>query len=101
MFPEGRIQQSDDPISLRPGLSRLVQLAAAQGVTVPVIPVGIAYGHSRPRWRDRAAICFGAPQHLIHPDREAARNFNAAAAAAMRAAEELARDLVGRPLIGP
>ena len=101
MFPEGRIQQSDDPISLRPGLSRLVQLAASQGVAVPVIPVGIAYAHARPRWRDRAAICFGEVHHLTQPDREAARSFNQSAASAMRAAEKVARTLVGRPLPGP
>ena len=101
MFPEGRIQQTDEPISLRPGLSRLVQLAASQGVSVPVIPVGIAYGHSRPRWRDRAAICFGEAQHLCKPDRESAQAFNQSAAHAMRAAEEVARTLVGRPLPGP
>lgn len=101
MFPEGRIQQSDEPISLRPGLARLVQLAASQGVVVPVIPVGIAYSHARPRWRDRAAICFGEVQHLRAADRESARSFSAAAAEAMRAAEQVARTLVGRPLIGP
>lgn len=101
MFPEGRIQQRDEPISLRPGLARLVQLAAAQGVFVPVIPVGIAYAHARPRWRDRAAICFGEAQRLTASDREAASRFNADAALAMRAAEEVARTLVGRPLIGP
>ena len=101
MFPEGRIQQRDEPIGLRPGLARLVQLAAGQGVVVPVIPVGIAYGHARPRWRDRAAICFGAPQHLRPGDREAARRFNAEAARSMQAAEEVARSLVGRPLQCP
>lgn len=101
MFPEGRIQQSDEPISLRPGLSRLVQLAASHGVAVPVIPVGIAYAHPRPRWRDRAAICFGEAQHLNRPDRESAQSFNQSAAEAMRAAEEVARTLVGRPLAGP
>ncbi|MFM8526254.1 MAG: lysophospholipid acyltransferase family protein [Cyanobacteriota bacterium] len=100
MFPEGRIQQSDGPISLRPGLSRLVQLAAGQGVAVPVIPVGIAYAHARPRWRDRAAICFGEAQHLNRPDRESARSFTQSAAEAMRAAEKVARTLVGRPLTG-
>lgn len=101
MFPEGRIQQLDEPIGLRPGLARLVQLAAGQGVDVPVIPVGIAYGHARPRWRDRAAICFGPSQHLRSGDREAARRFNAEAARSMQAAEEVARSLVGRPLRCP
>lgn len=101
MFPEGRIQQSDEPITLRPGLSRLVQLAASQGVVVPVIPVGIAYAHARPCWRDRAAICFGEAQHLTGADRESAHRFSSAAAEAMQAAEKVARTLVGRPLIGP
>ncbi|MEY3735326.1 MAG: hypothetical protein RLZZ624_384 [Cyanobacteriota bacterium] len=101
MFPEGRIQQRDEAISLRPGLARLVQLAASQGVSVPVIPVGIAYSHARPRWRDRAAICFGAPQQLRSGDRQAAQHFTATAAKAMQAAEQVARSLVGRPLHCP
>ena len=38
-------------------IARLAMLAAGQGVTVPVVPVGIAYGHRPPR-----------PEHDAHRD---------------------------------
>jgi hypothetical protein len=40
VFPEGRIQQVDEPLRLMPGLARLTQLALAQDVPVQVLPVG-------------------------------------------------------------
>jgi 1-acyl-sn-glycerol-3-phosphate acyltransferase len=97
VFPEGRIQQDDEPLRLMPGLARLAQLALAQGVPVQVLPVGIGYGHSRPRPWDKAAICFGAPQPLEGDGRRALASFTYKLAAAMQSAEEAARRAVGRP----
>ncbi|MFM7265159.1 MAG: lysophospholipid acyltransferase family protein, partial [Cyanobium sp.] len=71
VFPEGRIRRDDGPIRLHQGLARLAQLAAGQGVTVPVLPVGIAYGHERPRPGDSAAVCFGPPLQARGSGREA------------------------------
>ena len=52
VFPEGRIQRRDQPIKLHLGLVRLAQLAQRRGVSVPVIPVGLAT--ARPH-HDRSA----------------------------------------------
>ena len=48
VFPEGRIVREETTLRLHQGLARLAMLAAGQGVTVPVVPVGIAYGHRPP-----------------------------------------------------
>lgn len=98
VFPEGRIRRDDGPIQLHQGLARLALLAEGQGVDVPVLPVGIAYGHAEPRPRDAAVVCFGEPLQASGQGREAALAFNDRLAAAMRSAEQAARAAVGRPL---
>jgi 1-acyl-sn-glycerol-3-phosphate acyltransferase len=98
VFPEGRIQQDDEPLRLMPGLARLAQLALTQGLPVKVLPVGIAYGHRRPQFCDRAALCFGPPQPLEGEGRRALATFTHQLSAAMQSAEEAARRAVGRPL---
>jgi 1-acyl-sn-glycerol-3-phosphate acyltransferase len=96
VFPEGRIMRQPGPIRLMPGLARLAQLASVQGMPVPVLPVGLAYGHPVPQWRDTAALAFGAPLYAEGQGREAARCFNGALAAAMASAERQALQAVGR-----
>jgi len=98
VFPEGRINRDDSPIRLQQGLARLALLALSQGVAVPVIPVGIAYGHAVARPGERGALCFGAPLWPSGHGREAARAFNARLGEAMQSAEQAARAAVGRPL---
>ena len=100
VFPEGRIRRDDGPIRLQQGLARLAQLAAAQGVTVPVVPVGIAYSHGRPRPGDSAALCFGPPLLAQGSGRESAKSLTSALAGAMQSAEQAARASLGLPL-GP
>jgi 1-acyl-sn-glycerol-3-phosphate acyltransferase len=99
VFPEGRIRRTDEPIRLHQGLARLAQLAGGQGVTVTVVPVGIAYGHALPRPGDRAALCFGAPLQPVGQGREEA--FTQQLGEAMGAAERAAREAVDRPLPHP
>ena len=98
VFPEGRIMQDDGPLRLMQGLARLTALAEGQGVTVPVVPVGIAYSHGRPRLGDRAALCFGAPLRLEGTEREHVAQLNAQLMQGLAAAERAARAAVGRPL---
>jgi 1-acyl-sn-glycerol-3-phosphate acyltransferase len=100
VFPEGRIRREDGPIRLHQGLARLALMAASQGVDVPVVPVGIAYGHADPRPGDGAALCFGPSLKVRGQGREAALAFSAELAVAMQSAEQAARAAVGRP-IGP
>ena len=101
VFPEGRIRREDGPIRLHQGLARLALLAASQGVEVPVVPVGIAYGHADPRPGDPAALCFGRPLRAEGQGRQAAMDFSAELAAAMESAEQAARAVVGRPIGSP
>ena len=101
VFPEGRIRREDGPIRLHQGLARLALLAASQGVDVPVVPVGIAYGHPNPRLGDGASLCFGAHLRAAGQGREAALAFGAEVAAAMESAEQAARTVVGRPIGSP
>lgn len=104
VFPEGRIRRDGGAIRLQQGLARLALLAASQGVTVPVVPVGIAYGHRCPRPRDTAALCFGAPLLIEGQGRDAALAFSQQLAAAMAAAEARALSALGsagEPSAGP
>ncbi|MEB3202892.1 MAG: lysophospholipid acyltransferase family protein [Synechococcus sp.] len=87
VFPEGQIQRPNAPLQLHPGLARLAQLAAGQGVAVTVLPVGIAYDHGPPRWGDRAALAFAQPMVIRAGGRSAAIAFSDALAQAMQAAE--------------
>ena len=99
VFPEGRIQRKDQPIRLHQGLIRLAQLAQKQGVSVPIIPVGIGYSQAPPRPFGSAALCFGEP--MLPPQeggRDAGIRFNERLSSAMHAAEQAARTAVGRPL---
>jgi 1-acyl-sn-glycerol-3-phosphate acyltransferase len=101
VFPEGRIRREDGPIRVQQGLARLALLAASQGVEVPVVPVGIAYGHADPRPGDKAAICFGSPLRAAGQGRQAALAFGVEVAAGMESAEQAARIVVGRPIGSP
>ena len=90
VFPEGRIRRDGGPIRLHQGLARLALLAASQGVRVPVVPVGIAYGHAYPRPCDSAALCFGPALAIAGQGREAALRLNGQLTEAMAAAEQRA-----------
>ena len=91
VFPEGQIQLQNAPLHLHQGLARLALLAAAQGVAVTLVPVGIAYDHSPPRWGGRAALCFAPPLAIGAGGRSAAIACTAQLAQAMQAAESQAR----------
>ncbi len=94
VFPEGRIRRhSDEPMDLQQGLARLAALALGRGVPVPVVPVGIAYGHPWPRPCDQAAICFGAPMQIEAVGREAATAFTCQLAEALPPLERRAEAL--------
>lgn len=97
VFPEGQIRRQ--PLQpeqrLHQGLARLALLAAGKGVPVPVLPVGIAYGHAWPRPFDRAAVSFGTPLWIEAPAeaeaRRAALAFTHRLARAMAEQEQRAR----------
>jgi 1-acyl-sn-glycerol-3-phosphate acyltransferase len=94
LFPEGRIRRhGDEPIRLQQGLARLAALALSRGVSVPVVPVGLAYGHPWPRPCDRAAVCFGEPMRIEEEGRDASRAFTRHLALALAQQEQRATQL--------
>jgi 1-acyl-sn-glycerol-3-phosphate acyltransferase len=94
VFPEGRIRRHlDEPIRLHQGLARLAGLALSRGLSVPVVPVGLAYGHPWPRPCDRAAVCFGEPMQIEAGGRDAALAFTRHLAASLRQQELRASQL--------
>jgi 1-acyl-sn-glycerol-3-phosphate acyltransferase len=101
VFPEGRIQRRDGPITLQQGLARLAQMARTQGWEVPVVPIGIAYAKEVPQPGETAAVSVGAPLRAEGQGRQGARDFTEVLAHAMRSAEQAARTLVGRPMDPP
>lgn len=101
MFPEGHIRRTDEPIRLHQGLARVAVLAQSQGVDVPVVPVGLGYSSSPPRWRGQGALCFGPALRVQGEGRTAVRDLNERLALGMQSAEEAARTAVGRPIGTP
>jgi 1-acyl-sn-glycerol-3-phosphate acyltransferase len=103
VFPEGRIKRDEQtPIQLQQGLARLALLARSQGVAVPVVPVGLAYQHRPARWRDEAAVCFGAPLDVNGHGRRDAQQFSNDLAGAMERCERRACEAIAaRPALAP
>lgn len=94
VFPEGRIRRhGEGPIRLQQGLARLAAMALSRGVSAPVVPVGLAYGHPWPRPCDRAAVCFGEPMRIEAEGRDAARAFTRHLALALAQQEQRATQL--------
>jgi 1-acyl-sn-glycerol-3-phosphate acyltransferase len=98
VFPEGRINRTDDPIRVQQGLARLALLAQRQGVPVRVLPVGLAYSQALPRLCSQASVCFGEVMTVQGSGREAVKAFNTELTLRMQSAEQAAREAVGRPL---
>ena len=101
VFPEGEIHRGpvEQALRLHQGLARLALLAAGKGITVPVVPVGLAYDHALPRPLDGAAVSFGAPLVVAataeSQGRSAALAFSQQLALALAAAERGARQALG------
>lgn len=73
----------DDWLPFQPGVVRLAAMAAAQGITVPIVPVGLEYREGE-KWT--VTIRFGEP--ILVPDR-------AGSAAALQAVEARVHALSG------
>ena len=99
VFPEGCINRTDKPIRLMPGLIRLAQIAFSQGVSVQLMPVGIAYSEAVPRVRTQAAICFGQAISVQRGGHEEAGRLGCTLCSGMKVAEQTARHAVGRPML--
>jgi len=78
IFPEGypnidpgyTPKQCDDEfLPFQPGIVRLASLAAARGLSVPIVPAGLSYRRAN-RWQ--VALRFGEPLILVDRTQEAA-----------------------------
>ncbi len=96
VFPEGKINRSEEPIELYQGLARLAQLAQNQNIDVQIVPVGLGYSEVIPKACGRASICFAEPMKIMGTGREAVKSFNAELSQQMHAAEQAALHAVGR-----
>lgn len=96
VFPEGKINRSEEPIELFQGLARLAQLAQNQNIDVQIVPVGLGYSEVIPKACGRASICFAEPMKIVGTGREAVKSFNAELSKQMHAAEQAALHAVGR-----
>ena len=96
VFPEGKINRSEEPIELYQGLARLAQLAQNQNIDVQIVPVGLGYSEVIPKACGRASICFAEPMKIVGTGREAVKSFNAELSKQMHAAEQAALHAVGR-----
>ena len=96
VFPEGKINRSEEPIELYQGLARLAQLAQNQNIDVQIVPVGLGYSEVIPKACGRASICFAEPMKILGTGREAVKSFNAEVSKQMHAAEQDALHAVGR-----
>lgn len=95
VFPEGKINRSEEPIELYQGLARLAQLAQNQNIDVQIVPVGLGYSEVIPKACGRASICFAEPMKIMGTGREAVKSFNAELSQQMHAAEQAALHAVG------
>ena len=96
VFPSGRISRSGKTRKLKPGLTRLAQLAFRKGIEVNVLPIGLAYSEEIPQPCGVAAICFSQPLKISNIGKKAAGEFNEELSKRMQAAEEAALMAVGR-----
>ncbi len=86
IFPEGLSHDASQLVQLKTGAARIALGAAAAGVPVKVVPVGITYIRRR-RFRSRVLVQFGEPLNVeaSGQTREGARALTAEIDAGMRA----------------
>ena len=98
IFPEGKITKNNKKLKLKQGLFRLARLARKKGEPIKIIPIGIAYGNLKPKFRDRFAICIEKPIDLDDFSDASVDDFNFYLKSCIQNAEVKALKKVGRKL---
>ena len=98
IFPEGKITKNSKKLKLKEGLFRLARLARKKGEPIKIIPIGIAYGNLKPKFRDRFAICIEKPFDLDEFANASVDEFNFYLKTSIQEAEVKALKQVGRKL---
>ena len=98
IFPEGKINRNSKKISLKQGLFRLANLAKKKGVSVTIIPIGIAYDEMIPKFRGKVALCLERPIIIDDYCPNSIAKFNEILRKRIDEAESKALSLVGRKM---
>ena len=61
VFPEGKINKYGKKLVLKEGLYRLARLATKKNNSIIIIPIGIAYSNTSPKFRSEFCLSFGKP----------------------------------------
>ena len=96
VFPEGKINKYGKKLVLREGLYRLARLATKKTTSITIIPIGIAYSRTSPRFRDQFCLFFGQPISMDDKLNLTIKEFNEFLNQKMINAEQLALKNVGR-----
>ena len=98
IFPEGKITKNSKKLKLKQGLFRLARLARKKGEPIKIVPIGIAYGNDKPKFRDRVAICIEKPFNLDDFSNSSVDDFNFYLKSRIKEAEVKALKQLGRKL---
>ena len=85
-------------IPFKQGLFRLASIANRKGACVNIVPIGIAYSKTNPKFRGEVALCIGKPIRIDDFSSSKIDNFNDQLRARIEDAEKKALILVGRGL---
>ena len=96
VFPEGKINRFSEPVKLKKGLIRLAQLASNKGLEIKIVPVGLAYSETIPKFYGTASICFSKPIIISKDFKQSTNDFNHELYKSMRSAEQSALLAIGR-----
>ncbi len=76
VFPEGKINKYGKKLVLKEGLFRLARIASKKTKSIFIIPIGIAYSKTSPRFRDKCCLSFGQPISIDHYLNLSIKEFN-------------------------
>ena len=96
VFPEGKINKYGKKLVLKEGLFRLARIASKKTKSIFIIPIGIAYSKTSPRFRDKFCLSFGQPISIDHNLNLSIKEFNEFLSDEMINAEKKALKNVGR-----
>ena len=96
VFPEGKINKYGKKLVLKEGLFRLARIASKKTKSIFIIPIGIAYSKTSPRFRDKCCLSFGQPISIDHYLNLSIKEFNEFLSDEMINAEKKALKHIGR-----
>jgi 1-acyl-sn-glycerol-3-phosphate acyltransferase len=96
VFPEGKINKFGKKLVLKEGLFRLAKLATKKTDSITIVPIGIAYSNSSPKWGGGFCLSFGKPISMNKNLNFSIQEFNNLLYERMVEEEKIALKNVGR-----